>query len=580
MATAELAKQINIVRRKPIVDNPISSLHPVLDRVYRQRNITNCSELTYSLTHLQRPDALSGIEEAASIVVDAIQAEARIMIIGDYDADGATASALGYLLLTAFGSRHVAYVAPDRFEFGYGLTPQLVEFIASAHPDLIITVDNGISSIEGVRKANEYGISVVITDHHLPGDELPEADAIINPRLPGDEFASKNLAGVGVIFYLLSVVRRQLVEMNWFEQNGIQCPKLADYLDLVALGTVADMVKLDYNNRILVSEGLNRINAGRCRLGIRMLLESSKREIGKITEHDLGIIAGPKLNAAGRLENMSVGIQCLVSGNRNEIAKAATQLNKLNEDRKFRQQQMVNDATKMVTSTLEALSEQVLGHCLFRGNWHQGIVGLVASRIKDVTGKPTIAFAPAGDGNLRGSCRSIDGLNIRDLLADIHTANPDLIVTFGGHAMAAGLTLRSDLLERFKQCYYQELERIFESGPIDSVIMSDGELDTIDLELAEAIRNGGPWGQGFPKPIFDGIFKLHYFRCLSNRHLRMELESNKSPQRQNAIFFGYYDKHNRDPSISSNYRVVYAVEVNEYLGKKTSQMNVTSMEAE
>ena len=577
MSLAATEARIKIVRRKPVVETPIGSLHPVLDRIYRQRNVADASELEYSLAHLHRPDSLSGIDEAASIIVNAIEANARIMIAGDYDADGATASALGYLLLKAFGSRQVAYIAPDRFKFGYGLTPQLVEFFASAQPDLIITVDNGISSIEGVRKANEYGISVIITDHHLPGDELPEADAIINPRLPGDRFGSKNLAGVGVIFYLLSVVRRQLTELNWFEQYGIQCPRMADYLDLVALGTVADMVKLDYNNRILVSEGLKRINDGRCRLGIKMLLESSNRKIGKITENDLGIIAGPKLNAAGRLEDILVGIRCLASNDRNETADAAEQLNQLNEDRKVRQEKMVNEATRMVADTIDKLSEEVFGHCLYRDDWHQGIVGLVASRIKDLTGKPTIAFAPTGEGKIQGSCRSIDGLNIRDLLADINTANPDLIVTFGGHAMAAGLTLRSNTLERFKQCYFQELERIFESGPIDAVIMSDGELDTIDLELAEAIKNGGPWGQGFPKPVFDGVFKVDSYWCLKSRHLKMELVNETSSRKHSAIYFGYYDKHNREPSSSKNYRVVYAVEVNEYYGKKSTQMNVSSM---
>lgn len=570
------ARKKKIVHRQTNGSLIDSTIHPVLDRVYRHRGVKSANELNYSMANLLPPHELSGIESAVEIIVEAIQADASILISGDYDTDGATGCALGYLVLKAFGARNVAYCAPDRFKFGYGLTKNFVEFLSELQPDLIITVDNGIASIDGVRLANEKGISVVVTDHHLPGEELPEAEAIINPNLPDDQFQSKNLSGVGVLFYLLSVVRSQLSKTGWFEREGIKTPNMADYLDLVAVGTVADMVPLDYNNRILVQQGLARINAGKCRLGIRMLLEFGRRHIGKIVAEDLAFAVGPRLNAAGRIEDISIGIQCLVSNTKEEVEKFASQLDKLNIKRKETQNSMIKDATQHMEKFEQKLHGKSLGHCLYSKEWHAGIVGLVAQKVSNLTGKPTIAFAPADDRMLRGSCRSIQGLNIRDLIADISVKNPGLVPVFGGHAMAAGLSLEVENFEKFQESFEDELYRIFGDNLHVDEIYTDGELEEINLDTAQALANGGPWGQQFVSPTFDGEFEIAKFEVVGEGHLRLRVRSSNK-NHYDAIYFNYFESYENLPDLS-NYRMVYSLEVNEFQNNKSVQLRTLYME--
>ena len=411
-----------VVRRSSKITSEDLDVHPVLRNVYRNRNISSPDQLDYSLANLLPPHLLSNINEAADIIVEAIQADAAILIAGDFDADGATGSALGYLSLRAFGARRVQYLCPNRFEFGYGLTERFVKFFAPTQPDLVITVDNGITSVAGVRLAKECGMSVVVTDHHLPGEELPMADAIVNPNLPQDQFPSKNLAGVGVIFYVMAVVRSKLKNENWFEQEGIAEPNMSSYLDLVALGTVADVVPLDYNNRILVAQGLRRINASRCRFGIRCLLEEGGRRIGEIVSEDLAFVAGPRLNAAGRLEDISFGVKCLVTDDKNEVLGFIRKLEDLNSERKEMETAMVQSATSEIEDLDSSIVNERAGICLYNPKWHSGIVGLIATRIKNLTGMPAVIFAQGDDGLLKGSGRSVRGLNLRDCTGQ-HSCN-------------------------------------------------------------------------------------------------------------------------------------------------------------
>ena len=567
----------SIERREVNSGYAISDLHPVLDRVYRNRGISTVDELDYSLANLCHPRGLANLDTAVDLIIEAIRANASILIAGDYDADGATGCAVGYLALKAFGARHVAYAAPDRFQFGYGLTEKFVEFLSSAEPDLLITVDNGISSIEGVRLAKERGMSVIVTDHHLPGDQLPIADAIINPRLPNDDFQSKNLAGVGVIFYVMSTVRSRLVQENWFESEGISVPNMADFLDLVALGTVADVVPMDYNNRILVSQGLDRINSERCRYGIQALLESGKRTIGKIVAEDLGFVAGPRLNAAGRIDDITIGIQCLISNDRNYIYRQIQRLEKLNYERREIEASMTKEAMKEVAKLERELDSDAPGICLYRSDWHHGIIGIVASRIKDHTNRPTIIFSSDENGNLRGSGRSINGLNIRDVIADIAACKPELISVFGGHAMAAGLTIARDDLDEFKNLFTEKLTEHFGDSSDAETLVTDGELDSIDLQTAEAIRSGGPWGQGFPSPVFDGVFDIVEHRTVQEQHLKMIVRSRQLEKSLDAIYFGYFPRHESVPNPSP-YRLVFHLEVNEYKGRKSPQLRINYME--
>ena len=576
MNHSRLIPKRTLVRRSSKITSENLDVHPVLRNVYRNRNISSPDQLDYSLANLLPPHLLSNINEAADIIVEAIQADAAILIAGDFDADGATGSALGYLSLRAFGARRVQYLCPNRFEFGYGLTERFVEFFAPTQPDLVITVDNGITSVAGVRLAKEFGMSVVVTDHHLPGEELPIADAIVNPNLPQDQFPSKNLAGVGVMFYVMAVVRSKLKNENWFEQEGIAEPNMSSYLDLVALGTVADVVPLDYNNRILVAQGLRRINANRCRFGIRCLLEEGGRRIGEIVSEDLAFVAGPRLNAAGRLEDISFGVKCLVTDDKNEVLGFIRKLEDLNSERKDMETAMVQSATSEIEDLDSSIVNERAGICLYNPKWHSGIVGLIATRIKNLTGMPAVIFAQGDDGLLKGSGRSVRELNLRDVLANIAAMDPEIFEQFGGHAMAAGMTIQESAFDRFESLFQEELTRQRGDREWQNTILSDGEITDFDLEAAEQIRCGGPWGQEFEQPVFDGVFEVVGYRLLQEKHLKLRLRSRASDQLANAIYFGYSSFHDRLPQ-QEDYRVAFQLTVNEYNGKKSPQLNVVYM---
>jgi len=464
---------------------------------------------------------------------------------------------------------------PNRFRFGYGLTPEIVEVAREYQPDLIITVDNGIASLAGVEAANAQGIKVLITDHHLAGEQLPAAEAILNPNQPGDTFPSKALPGVGVMFYLLMALRARLRELNWFEQQGIIEPNLAQYLDLVALGTVADLVPLDRNNRILVAQGLARLRAGQARPGIRALIEVAGRTAERLSASDIGFFIAPRLNAAGRMDDMSHGIECLLAGNEQKARELAQQLDNLNRERRGVEATMKQDALQLLDNM--QLDEQNLPHglCLFDESWHEGVVGILASRVKEQVHRPVIAFAATSNGEIKGSARSVRGLHIRDALDAVATRHPDLISKFGGHAMAAGLSLPRNNFEQFAAAFDAEVRRHLDEAELCGEHFSDGPLaaDEMTLELAEAIRQAGPWGQGFEEPLFDGEFELVQRRIVGEHHLKMVLRHPEAPERVfDAIAFNHVD-HDWPPGVS-RVELVYQLDVNEYRGQRNLQLLV------
>lgn len=558
-----------------------SSVHPLLQRIYSARGIQHEQELQYQLTQLHKPN-FKGLQEAVSILADAVVAGAKIIIVGDFDADGATSSALAVLALRAMGLHNVDFLVPNRFEYGYGLTPEIVAVAAAQQPDVIITVDNGISSIEGVHAARELGIAVIVTDHHLPGSELPEADAIVNPNQPGCEFPSKNLAGVGVIFYVMNALRAELRQLGWFAESEIPEPNMASFLDLVALGTVADVVPLDHNNRILVAQGLQRIRAGVARPGIKALLEIAGKQAQKIVASDFGFALGPRLNAAGRLDDMSLGIQCLMCESESLAREMAMQMDDLNKDRKAIETGMQQEAMTMLQKVLSA-DENALpwGVCLFDDTWHQGVIGILASRIKDKYHRPTIVFADVGEGHIKGSARSIQGFHIRDALDAIAARHPALLQKFGGHAMAAGMSLKRDNFSAFSAAFDEEVRRQLTQEDLSALVLSDGELaaEDFNLTLAQQLRESGPWGQHFPEPIFDGEFFLIQQKILAEKHLKVTLAVDAQGQQLvDAIAF------NIDPKLWPNtqakkVKVAYRLDVNEFRGNKTVQLMVDYIEA-
>lgn len=555
-----------------------TSLHPVLRRIYAARQITSLDELALGLDRLADARALAGLDEAVDLLAKQVMSGGRVMLVGDFDADGATSCALAILVLRAMGLKHVHYLVPNRFAYGYGLTPPIVELAAAYAPDLLVTVDNGISSIEGVETARARGMQVLITDHHLPGARLPVADAIVNPNLPGDAFPSKHLAGVGVIFYVLAAVRTRLREEGWFSTSRPE-PNLATYLDLVALGTVADVVPLDRNNRVLVEQGLRRIRAGECRPGIRALLNVAGREPGQTVAGDLGFAVGPRLNAAGRLEDMSLGIECLLTDDPAAARQMAEHLDDLNRQRRAIEQQMEADAL----ASLDRLDSRwsgtpPAGLCLMEPEWHQGVIGILASRIRERFNRPVIAFAPAGD-ELKGSARSIPGLHIRDLLDRIATANPGLIARFGGHAAAAGLSLDPARLTDFRSVFESAVSEAVQPEMLNHVLMTDGSLEAADLaiDLAYLIRAGGPWGQGFPEPVFDNVFDVVSRRIVGDRHLKLTLRLDQGCKPVDAIAFRALD-HGWD-KIGAKVRAIYKLDVNRWQGNERLQLLVEHMEA-
>lgn len=552
------------------------TLHPVIRRVLLARDITDEKSLDLKIGRLQPPAALSGIKVAAEILADAVVSRQRILIVGDFDADGATGTAVAVRALNLMAATHVDFRVPNRFEFGYGLSVALVETLANDPPDVLVTVDSGISSNDGVARAREMGCKVIVTDHHLPGEVLPAADAIVNPNCPGDKFHSKALAGVGVVFYLMSVVRSALRDRNWFTLPRKE-PNLARLLDLVALGTVADLVPLDDNNRILVRQGMDRIRAGLCSAGLLALLRLGKRDYRHLVASDLAFAVAPRLNAAGRMQDMSVGIRCLITDDHDEATDLATELDELNQHRKARQEQMQSQALDQLKQLLASLKDAELpaGLCLYDEAWHQGIVGLVASRIKDAVHRPVLAFAPESEGSevLKGSARSVSGLHIRDVLARIDALHPKMITAFGGHAMAAGLTLMADQLEAFKTALLESIGFFLQGRTLDNEILTDGELSANDINLpfAELLRSLGPWGQHFPEPLFEGRFVVEEKRVVGGAHLKMQLRPVGGHGNIDAIAFGRLPE---DLPDSDTTGLVYKLDINHFRGQKTCQLMV------
>jgi|TARA_B100000795_G_scaffold125087_1_gene93363 single-stranded-DNA-specific exonuclease len=553
-------------------------MHPLLRRVYSQRKIKHVEELELGLENLIPPERFKGIDAAIELLIDALRQQQRVLIVADFDADGATSCVVALTALRQFGYQHTDYIVPNRFDYGYGLTPEIVELAKTRNPDLIITVDNGISSIEGVAAAKSAGIKTLITDHHLPGADAPNADAIVNPNQNGCNFPSKSIAGVGVIFYVMLALRARLRETNWFEENSIAEPNLADLLDLLALGTVADVVALDRNNRILVSEGLRRIRAGRTRPGIKSLLEIAGRSITRLTASDLGFSVGPRLNAAGRLDDMSTGIECLLTDHEGAAYKLALQLDDMNKDRKQIEGDMREQAFKFLQEFSLEESDLPAALCIYDERWHQGVVGILASRVKEKFNRPVIAFADANDSGveIKGSARSIKGFHIRDALDAVASRNPGMISKFGGHAMAAGLSLKKDKLQEFTRAFQKQAALLLDEELLQAHIMSDGDIthSEFSMDTAAVLIKGGPWGQEFPEPVFDGKFKVIQQRRVGENHLKLVLAPELAPRQTiDAIAFNI-DKQEWPAPEMTDIEIAYKLDINEFRGNQTLQLMV------
>jgi len=557
-----------------------SDLHPVLQKVLSHRKINSPEEMDYTLGKLTGFNQLKGIEQAVVLIVNAIQHKQKILIVGDFDADGATSTAVCMRALKMLGHTSVSFLVPNRFDYGYGLSPEIVAVACENKPDLLITVDNGISSIQGVQAARDAGIDVLVTDHHLAGAELPDANAIVNPNQPGCHFPSKNLAGVGVIFYVMLAVRAGLRDAGYFTEK-IPEPNMGQLLDLVALGTIADVVPLDENNRILVAQGLKRMLAGKACVGIQAILKTAGRDINRIVSSDLGFAIGPRLNAAGRLEDMSLGIACLITDDTSQAMAIAEQLDQLNKNRREIEAQMQQQAMQSLQHLEATMSQRELpyGISLYNSDWHQGVIGILASRIKEKFNRPVIVFANDNESVIKGSARSIKGLHIRDVLESISTQNPGMLIKFGGHAMAAGMSINKADFNKFEVAFNTEVKKQLSDDALQGVIESDGELqgDDFNLNLAEALRNSGPWGQGFVEPTFDGDFEVIDWRVVGEKHLKMELQSVDAEQPISAIAFNAPASliHESDGFI----RAAYRLDVNEFRNKKTAQLIVEYIEA-
>ena len=553
-----------IVRREG--QRSLSFTSPLLARILSARGGLSSKDLDHSLRGLLAPDSFLGIREAATILAEALESDSSILIVGDFDADGATSCTLMVTGLRAMGARQVNYLVPDRFKFGYGLTPEIVDVAVQFKPDVIVTVDNGIASVEGVAHANALGIPVVVTDHHLPGNDLPAAAAIVNPNQVGCKFPSKALAGVGVAFYLLSVLRAELRNRNWFVHH--QEINLAEWLDLVALGTVADVVPMDQNNRRLVEEGIRRIRGGYCRPGLKALLVVAGVNPKHLTTRDLAFSIAPRLNAAGRLQDMSIGIECLLADEVRAVALAEN-LDALNNERK----EIETDMRDMALAHLKQLSldeETAAGLCFYRPDWHQGVVGIVASKIKEKSHRPVIAFAKAVDGELKGSGRSVAGFHLRDALNSIAIRHPGLLLKFGGHAMAAGLSLFEADYERFREAFDKEVRSSLGEAKIEQLVMSDGEIaEPVTVRLAKDIERAAPWGQGFSEPEFDGKFEILDQRIVGGRHLKLLLQPEMGDPVE-AICFNHGGL-----AENRHIRCAYRLEVNRFKGMEKPQLIVS-----
>ena len=569
-----------IIRRQ-LPSNPISfttEIHPLLQRIYQTRGVRSNNELERGLENLLAPQGLLGLDQAVVLLAKVLAKQEKILVVGDFDADGATSTALALRALKSFGAKEIEFLVPNRFAFGYGLTPELVEVAKGLKPSLIITVDNGIANHAGVAAAKAAGIAVLITDHHLPSATLPEADAIVNPNQPEDHFPSKNLAGVGVIFYVMLALRRYLLSQDWFRKQNLPEPKMSQFLDLVALGTVADLVPLDLNNRILVHQGLGRMRQGSCIPGIRALLEMAGKTLERVSTADLGYVVAARLNAAGRMEDMSFGINCLLSDDMTEAREMAQKLNRLNEERRVVEQDMHESALEILAN-FQQQDKAFLpkGLCLYDPTWHQGVIGILASRMKDRLHRPVIVFAPGNETELKGSARSIPKVHIRDVLANLAVQFPSLIKRFGGHAMAAGLSIERSDYEMFSQAFNTVLTQWVNDEDLQPVIPSDGELqeEEFTLAIAEMLDEAGPWGQAFPEPVFDDVFRILDQRLVANKHLKMTLA--KGNRQLDAVAF------NIDQAQWPNYRcqqiyAAYRLDINDFRNRRRVQLLIDHLE--
>ncbi|NAW67056.1 single-stranded-DNA-specific exonuclease RecJ [Photobacterium halotolerans] len=570
------------IKRRPEADTSgfSSEIHPLLKRIYASRGLRSDTDLERGAKGLHSYDKLNGIDAAVNLLIDALREHKRIIVVGDFDADGATSSALSVLALRQLGCRNVDYLVPNRFDDGYGLSPEVAEQAAARGAEIIMTVDNGVSSVAGVAAAKEKGIRVLVTDHHLPGDVLPAADAIVNPNLHSCDFPSKALCGVGVAFYLMLALRAALRQQNWFTEQGIPEPNLAGLLDLVALGTVADVVALDGNNRILVHQGLQRIRAGQCRPGIQALIEVANRDPSRLVASDLGFALGPRINAAGRLDDMSFGVELLLCEDIQSARRMAVELDGLNQTRKEIEQGMKEEALAICERLKFSQKDMPYGLALYQADWHQGVIGILASRIKELYHRPVIAFAAAGEGEIKGSCRSIPGLHMRDVLDRIDTRNPGMILKFGGHAMAAGLTLAADQFAAFSKAFDQAVRDELDESALRGILLTDGELaaQEMTMDTAELIRGAGPWGQQFPEPSFDGRFRLLQQRLVGSKHLKMMLEPVGGGSMIDAIAFNIDVRRWPDASVQQ-VNLVYRLDINEFRGNRSVQLMVEYLEA-
>lgn len=567
------------LRRRPVLGEPAGwgdSLHPLLQRIYAARGVFSPDQAEHRLNRLLSPQQLGGIERAVALLGEAIRDDASIIIAGDYDCDGATGTAVAIRGLRLLGAKRVDYVVPNRFVHGYGLTPELVASLPP-HAQLVVTVDNGVASVAGVAAAKARGMKVIVTDHHLPGEQLPMADAIVNPNLHDDGFPSKALAGVGVMFYVLLALRAHMREHGGFASNAE--PDLSSLLDLVALGTVADLVPLDFNNRILVEAGMKRLRSRRGCAGITALIEASQRAVSTACTSDLGYAVGPRLNAAGRLEDMRLGVECLLTDDPAQARRYAELLSSINQERRDLQAAMVAEAEVMVASAAH-VDAQTLGVTLFEPSWHAGVVGLVASKLKERLHRPVIAFAPAGEDDpdhLRGSARSISGFHIRDALAAVDARHPGLIERFGGHAMAAGLSLRATDYPRFAEAFDAVAREWLNEEQLQAVLYTDGEMPAgmFTLDMARLLRFAGPWGQAFPEPVFENRFECFSWKPMGERHLRLSLRDPRDDGLYEAVMFNAYD--GKPPPAML--RAAYELTINDWQGRESPRLLLRHIES-
>jgi len=575
------------IERRPEPDLSLlpDTIPKLLRQIYIARGITSEKQLERGAKGLHSYRQLDGISVAVNYLFEAIKLQQRIIVVGDFDADGATSSALSVMALRMLGSQNVDYLVPNRFEDGYGLSPEVVDQAIAIGAQLIMTVDNGVSSIDGVRYAKDKGLTVVVTDHHLPGQSLPIADAMVNPNLASCGFPSKALAGVGVAFYLMMALCVEMRRVNWFADHNMVEPKLMELIDLVALGTVADVVPLDENNRILVHQGLQRIRAGKARPGIQALIEVAKRDAHRLIASDFGFALGPRINAAGRLDDMSFGVELLMSNNIHAARRMASELDSLNQTRKEIEEGMKQEAMAFCERLQFGEGNELpYGLALFQSDWHQGVIGILASRIKEKFHRPVVAFADGGEGLIKGSCRSIPGLHMRDALDSIDTQNPGLIAKFGGHAMAAGLTIKEVDFDRFSALFDDVVRKELADSSLQGILLSDGELlpESFNMSTAEELRAGGPWGQGFPEPLFDGEFKVLHQKLVGEKHLKLMLEPLHKGMGSQAMIDGiaFNVDLRRWPDTSvKTVRLAYKLDINEFRGNQTLQLMIDHIEA-